>query len=173
MTVNAVSKLEEYPLPQVEDLFTDLSGGKVFSKLDLSHAYQQIVLEEDSKKFTIINTHKGLFQFKQLPFGIFSASAIFQRTIESLLQGLPGMVALIDNIFVTGKSQQEHLENLTRVLNCLEVSGVTLKRHKCTFAAQSVEYLGHIIDQEGLHPSEEKVRAIKQAPRARNVTELI
>ena len=52
MTVNAVSKLEEYPLPRVEDLFAALSGGKVFSKLDLSHAYQQIVLEEDSKKFT-------------------------------------------------------------------------------------------------------------------------
>ena len=64
VTVNAVSKLEEYPLPQVEDLFTALSGGKVFSKLDLSHAYQQIVLEEDSKKFTIINTQKGLFQFE-------------------------------------------------------------------------------------------------------------
>ena len=74
------------------------------------------------------------------------------------------MVAYIDDILVTGKSQQEHLENLTRVLNRLE-AGVTLKRHKCTFAAPSVEYLGHVIDQEGLHPSEEKVRAIKQAPR--------
>ena len=82
------------------------------------------------------------------------------------------MVAYINNVLVTGKSQQEHLENLTRVLNCLEEAGVTLKRHKCAFAAPSVEYLGHVIDQEGLHPSEEKVRAIKQAPHPRNVTEL-
>ena len=88
------------------------------------------------------------------------------------MQGLPGVVAYIDDILVTGKSQQEHLENLTRVMNCLEEAGVTLKRHKCTFAAPSVEYLGHVIDQEGLHPSEEKVRAIKQAPHPRNVTEL-
>ena len=153
MTVNAVSKLEEYHLPRVEDLFAALSGGKVFSKLDLSHAYQQIVLEEVSKKFTIINTQKGLFQFERLPLGISSAPAIFQRTIESLLQGLPGVVAYFNNVLVTGKSQQEHLENLTRVLNCLEEAGVTLKRHKCTFAAPSVEYLGHVIDQEGLHPS--------------------
>ena len=64
VTVNAVSKLEEYPPPRVEDLFAALSGGKVFSTLDLSHAYQQIVLEEDSQKFTIINTQKGLFQFE-------------------------------------------------------------------------------------------------------------
>ena len=147
VTVNAVSKLEEYPLPRVEDLFAALSGGKVFSKLDLSHAYQQLVLEEDSKKFTIINTQKGLFQFERLPFGISSTPAIFQQTIESLLQVLPGVVAYINDILVTRKSEQEHLEhieNLTRVLNC----------------------------QEGLHPSEEKVRAIKQAPRLRNVTEL-
>ena len=75
------------------------------------------------------------------------------------------MVARIDDILLTRKSQQEHLENLTRVLNCLEGAGIALKRHKCTFAAPSVEYLGHVIDQEGLHPSEEKVRGIKQAPR--------
>ena len=85
------------------------------------------------------------------------------------MQGLPGVVAYSDDILVTAKSQQEHLENLTRVLNCLEEAGVTLKRHKCTFAAQSVEYLGHVIDQKGLHPSEEKVRAIKQAPCPQNV----
>ena len=67
------------------------------------------------------------------------------------------MVAYIDYVLVTKKSQQEHLENLIRVLNCLEEAGVTLKRHKCTFTALSVEYLDHVIDQEGLHPSEENV----------------
>ena len=77
MTVKVVSKLEEYPIPRVEDLFTAVSGGKLFSKLDLCHAYQQIVLEEDSEMFTIINTQKNLFQFKRLPFDISSASAIF------------------------------------------------------------------------------------------------
>ena len=78
VTVNAVSKLEAYPLFRVEDLFAALSGGKVFFKLDLSLAYQEIVLEEDSKMFTIINTQKGLFQFKRLPFGISYTPAIFQ-----------------------------------------------------------------------------------------------
>ena len=165
MTVNAVSKKEEYPIPRVEDLFTALSGGKLFSKLYLSHTYQQIVLEENSNTFTIINTQKGLFQFERLPFGISSASTIYQKTIESLLEGLPGVAAYINDILMTRKSQKEHLENLIRVLFCLEEAGVTLKRHKCTFAAPSVEYLGHVIDQDGLHPSEEKVRGIKQTPR--------
>ena len=70
ITVNAVAKLETYPLPKVEDLFAALSGGVLFSKQDLSHAYQQLALEEDSRKYTNINTTKGLFQYLRLPFGI-------------------------------------------------------------------------------------------------------
>ena len=88
------------------------------------------------------------------------------------MEGLPGVAAYINDILMTRKSQKEHLENLIRVLFCLEEAGVTLKRHKCTFAAPSVEYLGHVIDQDGLHPSEEKVRAIRQNPRTQNVIEL-
>ena len=77
LTINQVAKQDIYPLPFVEDLFASLSGGKIFTKLDLSHAYQQIPLEEDSKQFTIINTTKGLFRFEHLPFGISAAPAIF------------------------------------------------------------------------------------------------
>ena len=78
VTINNLSKLESYPIPKVQDLFTALSGEKTFSKLDLSHAYQQLVLDEESRKFIIISTHKGLFQYKRLPFRFVSAPAIFQ-----------------------------------------------------------------------------------------------
>ena len=69
-----------------------MSGGKVCTKLDLSHAYQQLPLAEESKKYSTINTTKGLFQYERLPFGISSAPAIFQITMDSLLQDLPGVV---------------------------------------------------------------------------------
>ena len=98
VTVNAVAKLETYPLPKVEDLFAALSGGILFSKLDLSHAYQQLVLEEDSRKYTTINTTKGLFQYLRLPFGISSAPSIFQRTMETLLREISDVVVYIDDI---------------------------------------------------------------------------
>ena len=88
MSVNQVSKTDVYPLPRVEDLFASLLGGKFFTKLDLQSAYQQICLDEDSKKYTTINTEKGLFQYERLPSGISSAPAIFQLTMENLLQGL-------------------------------------------------------------------------------------
>ena len=81
VTINQVSKLDRYPIPKVEDLFSRLSGGKYFTKLDLSHAYRQIPLEEESKKYVVVNTCRGLFRYTRLPFGVSSAPGIFQRVI--------------------------------------------------------------------------------------------
>ena len=78
-TVNRVANLDPYPIPRIEDLFASLVGGKLFTKLDLGHAYQQIPLDEASKKFVVINTHKGLFQCNWLPFGIPFLPAISRR----------------------------------------------------------------------------------------------
>ena len=172
VTVNAVAKLETYPLPKVEDLFAALSGGVLFSKLDLSHAYQQLVLEEDSRKYTTINTTKGLFQYVRLPFGISSAPAIFQRTMETLLRDIPGVVMYIDDILVSGRGTDEHYSNLDKVMTRLEDAGVQLKQSKCSIGKSSVEYLGHIIDKDGLHPAPEKITAVQMAPEPRNITEL-
>ena len=98
VTINPISKLDQYPIPKVDDLFTKLSQGKFFSKLDLSHEYQELPLNEESKQYVIINTHKGLFRYTRLPFRISSAPAIFQRMIESLLQGIDGVVTYLDDI---------------------------------------------------------------------------
>ena len=172
VTINNLSKLESYPIPKVHDLFTALSGGKTFSKLDLSHAYQQLVLDEESRKITTISTHKGLFQYKRLPFGFASAPAIFQRTMDSLLQGIPHTCVYLDDILITGTTPEEHLHNLDLVLNRLQSAGLRLKSKKCSFMLTSVEYLGHVIDSVGLHPTQAKVKAIKEAPNPKNVAEL-
>ena len=82
-TVNQVSKLDNYPIPKTEDLLATLGGGNIFTKLDMSQAYQQLLLDEESKKFTTINTHKGLYQYNRLPFGVSSTPGIFQRTMEN------------------------------------------------------------------------------------------
>ena len=91
ITVNKAAKQDHYPIPRIEDLFASLAGGKEFTKLDLSHAYQQVKLDEASCPYVRINTHKGLFRYNQLPFGVSSAPAIFQRIMETLLQGIPGV----------------------------------------------------------------------------------
>jgi len=172
MTVNQASKLDAYPIPKVEDLFAKLSRGKHFSKLDLSQAFLQLELDEHSKQYVVVNTHKGLFQFNRLPYGISSSPGIFQRTMDSLLQGIPGVVSYIDDILITGATEEEHLLTLDRVLERLETAGLRLNRDKCVFLAETVVFLGHKIDQHGLHPTEEKVRAVQAAPKPHNVAEL-
>ena len=171
-TVNRAARLDRYPIPKVEDLFSSLAGGKSYTKIDLSQAYQQLRLDSDSKKYVVVNTHKGLFRYTRLPFGISSAPGIFQRVMESLLQGIPGVVVYIDDILLTGSSQEEHLKALEKVLDCLEKAGLRIRKDKCKFMAPSVIYLGHKIDAGGLHPLPDKIKAIVDAPSPRNVHEL-
>ena len=104
LTVNQATQVDTYPLPLVDSLFASLAGETSFSKLDLAHANQQLCLDEDSRRYVTINTHKGLFQYARLPFGVDSAPAIFQRTMELLLRGLPHVCVYLDDILVTGES---------------------------------------------------------------------
>ena len=172
VTINQASRVDHYPLPRIDDLLASLAGGKSFSELDMAHAYLQIPLEEGSKKFTTINTHRGLYQYNRLPFGISSAPAILQRTIENVLRGFPRVCVYIDDILITRNTEDEHLRNLNEVLARLEILAFRLKRHKCVFLLPSVDYLGHTITADGIKPNAEKVQAIKGAPRPRDVSQL-
>ena len=172
MTVNKVSSLDNYPIPKEQDLFACLAGGEHFTKLDMSNAYQQMELDQDSKKFTAINTHKGLFVYNRLPFGIKSAPGIFQRQIENLLKGIPHTIVRLDDILITGVDRQEHLSNLDEVLKRLSTYGLRLRKDKCVFYAKEVVYLGKRVTASGLSPTEDKVEAVKNAPAPTNLTEL-
>jgi hypothetical protein len=172
ITINQALLPDKYPLPRIEDIFAALQGGKLFSKLDLSQAHQQAPIDSESEHYTTINTHKGLFQFERVPFGISTAPSIFQRLMENILQGIPHVCVYIDDILVTGTSEADHLHNLEQVMARLTNAGLTTNLSKCIFMSNSVEYLGHIIDEHGLHPSPSKVQAIQQAPAPTNLTEL-
>ena len=100
----------------MEDLFATLERGKKFTKLDFGQAYQQLPLHPDSRQYVVINTHKELFQYTHLPFGISSATGIFQKEMDNLLAGIPGVSVYLDDILVTGVTEQEHLQSLEEVL---------------------------------------------------------
>ena len=169
VTINPVLDVDQYPLPKPDDLFATLAGGKKFTKIDLTHAYQQMSLEESCRELVTINTHRGLYRYTRLPHGVASAPAVFQKTMDVVLQGLPKVICYLDDILVTGTSEEEHLENVEKVLQRLNIRA---KRAKCTFMGDSVEYLGHRIDATGLHTTTSKVEAISKAPQPRNVQEL-
>ena len=170
-TVNQVLERDSYPLPRIEDLFSTLAGGQSFTKLDLRQACQQVQLDEQSKEYVTINTHRGLFRYNRMPFGISSAPSVFQRIMDSLLHNITGAIVYLDDILITGITKEEHLKNLEETLCRLAHVGLKLKRGKCQFLQSSVQLLGYQIDAKGLHPTEDKVRAIKAAPKPTNVAE--
>ncbi|XP_048854231.1 uncharacterized protein K02A2.6-like [Brienomyrus brachyistius] len=172
VTLNPALCVDRYPIPRIEDLFASLAGGQCFSKLDLSNAYLQMEVEESSKKLLTISTQKGLFGFNRLPFGVASSPALFQKAMDQILLGLPHTHCYLDDILVSGPDELTHLKTLDAVLGRLEEYGLHLKREKCLFFQESVEYLGHIIDATGLHKSPEKVRAIVEAPAPGDVSQL-
>ena len=150
----------------------NLAGGLRFSKLDLTQAYFQIVLDQESREYVTINTHKGLYQYTRVPFGIASAPALFQRMMDTILQGIPNTICYLDDILVTGNSAETHLRSLTEVLQRLRQHGLRVRPSKCAFMQESVQYLVHKIDSRGVHATTSKVDAIQEAPVPRNTQQL-
>ncbi|XP_063915497.1 uncharacterized protein K02A2.6-like [Zophobas morio] len=172
VAVNRNLNTERYHIPKVDNLLAHLGEGTHFSKIDLSQAYAQIELDSESRELVTINTHKGLFSYNRLPYGISSSPAIFQRIIDSLCYKLKGVIAFMDDILVTGATEKEHLENLKLLFNQIQESGLKINLSKCSFFQKSVSYLGYTIDAEGLHPSNDKVKALTQMKQPTNKVEL-
>lgn len=171
-TVNQGIHVDTYPIPTPEEVHTKLAGGKTFSKIDLRCAYQQLLLDEESQALATISTHKGLFRYTRLPFGISSSPAIWQRFIDQVLLGLDSTCAIMDDVIVTGKDEEEHLQNLEKVFQRFQRYGLKVKVEKCSFMQTSVVYMGTCISAEGIHPTEDKVEAIRNAPTPQDATEL-
>ena len=112
-----------------------------------------------------------MYRYKRLPYGVASAPAIFQKFMDSTLQGIPNVTCYIDDILVTGSTHAEHLGNLREVFRRLKQRGLRIMKSKCSFM-QSSEYLGHIVNSKGLHANPEKIKAIVDAPCPRDVSEL-
>ncbi|XP_064475711.1 uncharacterized protein K02A2.6-like [Ornithodoros turicata] len=163
-SVNSVVRWETYPLPTPEELFSKLSGCLVFSKLDLGQAYQQLTVDKETADLLTITTHRGLFRVTRLPFGVAVAVAIFQRYMEELLQGLDGVQVYLDDILVGGKNEEEHNTRLEAVLRRILEDGVRLNKDKCLFGVKEVIFLGHKISAGGIQPTDDKVKAIHEAP---------
>jgi len=147
VTINSQIWIDQYPIPSIDELLARLNNGVKFTKLDLSDAYLQIELDDDSKKLVVINTPMGLFRYNRMPFGISNAPAIFQRTIDQVISGIPNSVAYLDDILITGKTEQEHLQTLDMILSRLSEFGFTCNPSKCSFFKDEVTYLGYIIDK--------------------------
>ncbi|GFV94021.1 uncharacterized protein K02A2.6 [Trichonephila clavipes] len=170
VTINPGLKIEQYPLPRIEDIFAELSGGEFFTKIDLSAAYLQMLVDEQDRHLLTINTHKGLFRYLRMNYGL--APTVWQRAIEQVLSGIAGVHVFLDDITVTGRNDQEHFERLELVLQRLEEYGLRVNKRKNEFFKKSVNYCGHTIDKFGLHKTQEKIDAITKVPVPKTVSDL-
>ena len=130
---NSAINRVRHPIPTVDDIRLELNGAKWFSKLDLSQAYHQLELEENSRYITTFTTHEGLFRYKRLNYGTNAAAEIFQFTLQQQLRGLHGVRNIADDIIVYGKTREDHDANLEKCLQRLSDKGLRLNQSKCTF----------------------------------------
>ena len=147
---NTIVKCETHPLPKVDDTLALLSGAKKFSKLDANRCFWQIPLAEKSRHLTTFITPFGSFCFNKMPLGISSAPEHFQCRMNKVLTGLPGVLCLIDDILVYGSSTQEHSIRLEVTLKRIQSAGITLNKAKCEFGKETIKFLGHVINSNGI-----------------------
>ena len=160
---------ERHPIPTLQELMEDMTGACVFSKLDLRAGYHQIELEEESRSVTNFCTHEGVFRYKRLPFGISSASEVFQNVLQQLLQGLLGIRNIADDIIVWGKTQEEHERNLEALFRRPNAKGLTLNGDKCEYNQPSLWFCGYSLSKDGLSAKPKKVEAIVKTTTPQNV----
>ncbi|MCG7866506.1 MAG: hypothetical protein JAY74_09055 [Candidatus Thiodiazotropha taylori] len=159
MANKAISR-EKHPMPTADELMADLNSSTVFSKLDLSNAYHQLELAEESRYITTFSTHVGLRRYKRLLFGVNAASEIFQKVISDLLADIQGAKNLSDDIIIHGTDQSDHDRALKLTLERLSSVGAKLNKDKCIFSVDKITFYGHVFSSLGVSADPEKVKAI-------------
>lgn len=172
VTINPHIETHHYPLPVIDELLAGKSDGKLFCVMDLKGAYQQLIVSDATKKLLTVNTFKGLYAYKRLPFGVKPAASIFQSVMDKIIEGLEGVQVYIDDLLVWGRDLREVYNRVRSVLDRLLQFNVKVNLAKCQWFVDRVRYLGHDVSAAGISPNLEKLRAISEAPRPQNVTQL-
>uniref|UniRef100_A0A914HTM2 RNA-directed DNA polymerase n=1 Tax=Globodera rostochiensis TaxID=31243 RepID=A0A914HTM2_GLORO len=165
-------ELNRHPLPRPEDIFNAIHRASIFSKIDFKDAYLQVELDERSKHLVGLNTHRGLFQYQRLPFGVKSAPSIFQKLMDELIAGLPGVFVYLDDFVVASANHQDHCSTLRTFFSRLQEWGLRVRLSKCKFMCEQLKFLGHIVSADGIRPDPARSAAIESMPAPTNAQTL-
>ena len=169
----AKGNLMLHPLLKIDELYMKLNGAKIFSALDLTSCYYHIELGKDSHAKTAFVTPFGKWEFNMVPIGLAQAPAYFQALISMVLEGLSHFaIAYLDDIIIFSKNEEEHLQHLEIIFKRLHEAGFKMKRSECSFMKMHIEYLGHLISEQGIELMPDKLSAIKEMPAPRNPKEI-
>ena len=172
--LNKLTVKNRYPMPRPEDLFDQMRGASVFSKIDLASGYHQVRVQPEDVPKTAFRTPFGHYEFLVMPFGLTNAPATFQSIMNNVLHPFFGKFAVVylDDILIYSQNKEEHEKHLRQVLQVLAEHELYAKPSKCFWFQREVEYLGHIICAEGLRVDDSKVKAIADWPEPTNVHEV-
>ncbi|XP_075151143.1 uncharacterized protein LOC142225255 [Haematobia irritans] len=172
--LNMVTVPDRYPIPEINEVLSQLGQNKFFSVIDLKSGFHQIPLKESDMEKTAFSVNNGKYEFTRLPFGLRNAPSIFQRALDDILREHIGKICYvyIDDIIIFGKDEQTHIENLEKVFHTLELSNMKVQLDKCEFLKTEVEFLGFLISDKGIRANPKKVETINKFPIPETIKDL-
>ncbi|GJV72094.1 putative reverse transcriptase domain-containing protein [Tanacetum coccineum] len=172
--LNKLTVKNRYPLPRIDDLFDQLQGSQFFSKIDLRSGYHQLRVHEDDIPKTAFRTRYGHFEFTVMPFGLTNAPTVFMDLMNRVCRPYLDkfVIVFIDDILIYSKTREEHVEHLRLVLELLKKEKLYAKFSKCEFWLREVQFLGHVINGNGIHVDPSKIEAVKNWKAPRTLSEV-
>lgn len=172
--LNKLTVKNQYPLPRIDDLFDQLQGASVFSKINLQSCYHQLRVREEDIPKTAFRTRYGHYEFQVMSFSLTNAPAVFMDLMNRVCKPYLDkfVIVFIDDILIYSKSSEEHEEHLRLILGFLREEKLYAKFSKCEFWIPSVQFLGHVIDSQGVHVDPAKIKAIKEWAAPNNLSEI-
>jgi hypothetical protein len=164
--LNKITIKDKFPIPVIDDLLDELSGARYFTKLDLCSSYHQIHMKEEYIPKTAFQTHEGYYEFLVIPFGMCNDPSTFHNLMNHVFHPFHHkfVLVLFDDILIYSKTWQAHLTHVEQVLHLLSQHQLFLKQSKCAFGDSKLEYLGHIVDKDGVRVDPKKTEAMKDWP---------
>jgi len=172
--LNKLTVKNRYPLPRIDDLFDQLQGSSFYSKIDLRSGYHQLKVREEDIPKTAFRTRYGHYEFQVMPFGLTNAPAVFMDLMNRVCKPYLDkfVIVFIDDILIYSKSKEDHEEHLRTILELLKKEQLYAKFSKCDFWIRRVQFLGHVIDSQGLQVDPAKIEAVKDWATPKSPTEI-
>lgn len=173
-TLNSHTIKDSYPLPRIDEILDSLAGATYFSILDMTSGYSQIAIREEDSHKTAFAYKNGLYEFTRMPFGLCNAPGTFQRAMNTIFKEILGVFVIpyLDDIIIFSKTEAEHIQHLEIVFGKIKAANLTLNKNKCSFLKKEIKILGNIVSQRIIKPDPQKIHAIKNYNKPKNIREL-